>query len=181
MQLMARTVLQDCRNAIYDHSIKLQGESFRISWVAIITLLRTVGHVLRKVDSQLSKDHKVVIDNHWQALNSSKPEPKIFWGFIEQERNNVLKQYKFGVERWMQVPGPVLPQGPTVLRMDMANSRGGRWVNENSFPIHTQIPSGPFKGWKESDVIEMAASWWDEQLSEIEDSLIERGVNVELG
>lgn len=178
---MARTVLQDCRNAISNHDIRLQGESFRISWVAIVTLLQTIGHVLSKVDSQLSANHKIVIDNHWKALNFSKPEPKIFWEFIEQERNNVLKQYQLGVARWMQLPALVLPQGSTVMMVDMANSRGGGGVNENLYPIHTQITSGPFRGRKEFDVIAEAADWWGEQLSEIEAALVKRGINVELG
>jgi hypothetical protein len=71
---------------------------WRISWIAGIALLRAIGHVLDKVDSIKSAKHKKAIARLWSSWKSDKSTNWIFWDFIEQERNNILKIFKFGVE-----------------------------------------------------------------------------------
>lgn len=72
----------------------LNDEELRVHWVSTICLLRMVGHVLHKVDSKLSITHKSVIEKWWFKINQNKPEPKIFWTFINESRNLVLKEYE---------------------------------------------------------------------------------------
>ncbi len=69
---------------------------WRMYWVAGIALLRTIGHVLAKVDSQTSAKHSQEIDDLWTRLKSDREASWIFWEFIEKERNNLLKTYSFG-------------------------------------------------------------------------------------
>jgi len=69
-------------------------EELRVYWVSTICLLRMIGHVLHKVDSKLSITHKAVIDKWWSEINQNKPEPTIFWTFINESRNLVLKEYE---------------------------------------------------------------------------------------
>jgi hypothetical protein len=71
---------------------------WRIYWVAGLALLRTTGHVLDKIDAGISEQHRRIIDATWDSWKRSRLENAIFWDFIEQERNNLLKTYKFGVE-----------------------------------------------------------------------------------
>jgi hypothetical protein len=59
-------------------------------------LLRTVGHVLAKSDALKSAKHKIEIDKLWIEWKSTPKENAIFWNFIEEERNNILKAYTFG-------------------------------------------------------------------------------------
>lgn len=59
----------------------------------------------------ISTEMREAINHAWDKLKARKPDPKIFWDFIEAERNNVLKVYEFG------------PRIRTTLRT------GTTWVN----------------------------------------------------
>lgn len=69
---------------------------WRIYWVAGVALLRTIGHVLAKVDAKLSHRHSQLIGDAWKQFQKDKDRNAIFWDFIEKERNNLLKTYSFG-------------------------------------------------------------------------------------
>ncbi|WP_313002781.1 hypothetical protein [Brevundimonas sp.] len=69
---------------------------WRIYWVARLALLRTVGHVLAKVDAKTSSKHADAIDELWKGFQADRAGSTIFWDFIERERNNLLKTYSFG-------------------------------------------------------------------------------------
>ena len=71
---------------------------WRMHWVFAVVMLRTVGHVLAKVDSRKSNVHERVIQGCWTQWKAHKAENWVFWDFIENERNNILKAYEFGVE-----------------------------------------------------------------------------------
>ena len=71
---------------------------WRLYWVAGIALLRTIGHVLNKVDSTTSITHKRAVDQAWADWKSNPSDNGIFWDFIEKERNNLLKTYDFGAK-----------------------------------------------------------------------------------
>lgn len=61
-------------------------------------MLRSVGHVLHKVDANTSAKHKLVINEFWQSWRSAKIDNWIFYDFIEQERNDILKLFSFGAQ-----------------------------------------------------------------------------------
>lgn len=65
---------------------------WRIIWIAGVTLLRVIGHVLHKVDAQKSASHLQAINGTWNWIKSQE----IFSEFIEKERNSVLKTYTSG-------------------------------------------------------------------------------------
>ncbi|MGK9052131.1 hypothetical protein [Neorhizobium petrolearium] len=69
---------------------------WKLPWVAGIALLRTIGHVLAKVDAKASPAHSREIERFWQSLKSDRESSRVFWDFIENERNNLLKTYTFG-------------------------------------------------------------------------------------
>ena len=94
--LRAREVLADCELALADFEAAGPTPYWRTRWTGLVALLRSVGHVLHKVDASRSGDLKKVIATEWGTLNRSKPEPRILWDFIEDERNNILKAYEFG-------------------------------------------------------------------------------------
>lgn len=71
---------------------------WKIFWVAGVATLRIVGHVLDKVDCCSSDVHKAEINRLWVEWKADRAEHTIFWDFIEEERNSILKTYKFGAE-----------------------------------------------------------------------------------
>lgn len=159
----ARVVLQDAKHAIARHNDTLQSEAFRVSWFAIIGLLRAVGHVLDKVDSEASPAMKQAIKDKWSQLQRTRPEPKIFWGFIEGERNRFLKNYEHGISRSITVPAATEGYWVTV---DCGNSRGGEFAPGSK--LESFISDGPYAGCYEKDVAWQAYDWWAAYLDEVD-------------
>ena len=71
---------------------------WRLHWVSGLALLRTIGHVLAKVDARASPAHAEKVDGLWAKLKDDRKTAAIFWDFIEEERNNLLKTYTFGAK-----------------------------------------------------------------------------------
>ena len=174
MTTKARTVLQDVKVAIGLHGDHLSGEAFRVSWFGIVGLLRAIGHVLSKVDADSDPALKKAINQKWLELQQSKPEPTIFWGFIEEERNRFLKNYEHGITRLK-----VFKLGSTQggLSLDLANSRNGftQCLSLPQIPDEIKdrttvsfITDGPFAGRNEKEIAQEACQWWDSYLTDIE-------------
>lgn len=92
----AREALEDCRVALGDLSDEVQGRQWRVRWFACVVLLRAVGHVLDKVDGPRDPKLRRAIDQWWATLNASKPNPAIFWSFIDEDRRNRPPQKDWG-------------------------------------------------------------------------------------
>jgi hypothetical protein len=159
----AHVVLQDVKHAIRNYDCSLQAEAFRISWFTVISLLRAVGHVLKNQDANTSPALAQAISDKWRQLQDSKPQPLIFWGFIEFERNRFLKEYVAGVTRTATIETLIPGVYATV---DLANLRGGVVT---SLPTpQSYLSSGPFEGQIEKDVAWRAYEWWQEYLRDVE-------------
>jgi hypothetical protein len=165
MTKAARLVLDDCRYALAHHSEDLQGEAFRVSWVRIVALLRAVGHILEKVDARCDPLLAQIIDSEWKKLKATKPEPRILWEFIEQERNNVIKLYEIGVDRGIRINGPQMQGHQTTIEIDLVKIRGGRFESQ---PAFSHIRSGTFVGRPEKEVAQEAIDWWERYLDNID-------------
>jgi hypothetical protein len=152
MSLTARTVLSDCKNAHVLLEDELDKIRFRLFWVAGVALLRAVGHVLQKVDGERSPAIKLQIQRAYSEWKSEKEANAIFWEFIEDERNNILKEYAIG---FLSGPVEVLaqPNGEIVL------------LDENLF---CPIAEGRYAGEDGRDVMADAIAWWERQLDAIE-------------
>jgi hypothetical protein len=89
----------DCVDVLFEFQNSEQDEErseWRLYWVAGISLLRTIGHVLAKIDVMASPRHRAEIDRLWDGWKADRAQSSIFWDFIEKERNNLLKTYSFG-------------------------------------------------------------------------------------
>lgn len=71
---------------------------WRMYWVYAVVNLRIIGHVLDKVDAQKSEKIGKIVKASWVEWNAKRDDHSIFWEFIENERNNILKTYRLGVE-----------------------------------------------------------------------------------
>jgi hypothetical protein len=90
----ARLVLDDCREARAQLMEGIQGATWRVRWVTMVVLLRTVLHVLDKVDAPTDAALSEASRKAWNAVKATRPEPTILWGFIEEDRNLLLKTYE---------------------------------------------------------------------------------------
>jgi len=146
MTKAAREVLEDCRGAVDEIGGGVQGRAWRRRWVAAVVLLRTVGYVLREVDRHISSGYRNAIDEAWVKLKRTKPDPAIFWEFIEAERNNIVHEYAVGAGQGVTVyPGQNRPSDH-----------------------HYLINYGLFAGQDQREVLRQAIVWWEIYLDEID-------------
>ena len=129
----------------------------------MVALLRAVGHVLDKVDGAATPALRRAVDEEWRKLNQSKPEPAIFWSFIDDERNVVVKEYRFrGAHAW----------GVGVTSLTAAVLKTGETVTVTAMPpgdlqIHV-FDEGPFAGRQHHDVADEALRWWRSYLDGVD-------------
>jgi hypothetical protein len=123
---------------------------FRLLWVAGVALARAVGHVLDKVDANQDERLAEIIRSRYTAWKQNRPTNRIFWDFIEDERNRVLKEYSVG---FLSGPIKIVAAGDSFE------------LNENLF---NPLGDGAFAGEDCRDVLGLAIEWWEQQLAEIE-------------
>jgi hypothetical protein len=172
MTARARLVLGDAKAALARHKGVVMGPEFRASWFAVVGLLRAVGHVLLKVDASTDPKLASAVETCWAELNRSKPDPVIFWGFIDSERNRFLKNYEHGITR-VRIFRTSSPHN--VLALDLANAEKGVQLLSVRVPDDVQdrsivsvLSDGPFAGTPEIEVATRAIDWWEQYLARIE-------------
>jgi len=150
--MKAKQVLEDCRRAHSLLELETDPQIFRILFVSAVTLCRAVGHVLDKVDSREHPELEVPVKNWWNNLNSDKTKNTIFHNFIEQQRNNIVKEYVFSHDDQDQ-PIIVLPEMEAFTLDEL---------------LFCPITDGEFAGEDCRDILNEAIKWWDEQLTKLE-------------
>lgn len=167
MELKAELVVKDCAHALSKYDQTLQGVELRLSWWNIISLLRAVGHVLDKVDSKASLRHAQIIKQEFQTLKESKPEPAIFWLFIDSERNRFLKEYDHSIRRQVSENPPLGKAGFKVsVHLDNIVGPPIGYSGDNLY-IESFIKEGPYKDRNELEVAKEAKDWWVSYLEKI--------------
>jgi len=160
--LKAREVLDDCRFALREFRTDPMGQEFRVRWVAAVTLLRAVGHVLRKVDGESSPRAKEAVRHAWERLPKDDP----LWRFIDDERNNVLKEYGFGAGQGVAIHVSSLGDG--IVYGVVVGSQEVTYV----------MNSGPFKGRDPRDLIEEGLRLWETVLEAVETDIAGAGADA---
>jgi hypothetical protein len=163
MTTTARLVLSDCESVLASIKEDMPTVLWRPRWAGLVALLRAVGHVLAKVDGTHSPEAGQVVADAWNALTKSKPEPRILWQFIEEERNNVLKTYEFG-------PAMNITIRPGTAHLNLAT---GDTYSSPSEPttFDAFMRSGAFEGQDPLTLCRDAIEFWRAHLDKI-DSLI---------
>ncbi len=160
--------MDDCRVAIEALDECEFGPEWRRSWVTVVALLRAVGHVLQKVDAPTDARMAKVIRQQYESLKRSRLEPAIYWGFIEGERNHVLKEYRFSGRH----------SSTTGSSSSMSLAVGdGQIVTVTRDPpgqLHMHVfDEGPFVGRHQVAVAKVAVEWWESYLAEVQTRLRE--------
>ena len=157
--MKAKLVLNDCRVALAWAEDAETEQEFRVRWVAVVALLRAVGHVLDKVDTMSSPHLSAAIKEKWKEWQANREDNQIFWKFIEAERNNILKQYEAGYEA-----------GDITVVVEGAGAPESFLLGDALYkPLKSD---GPYEGEDARDVAQEAISWWERQLSAIESGKI---------
>ena len=169
MTTTARYVLSDCERVLGSMKEEMPSELWRPGWAGLIALLRAVGHVLDKVDGAHSPEAKQVIKDAWNELKKSKPQPRIFWQFVDDERNSILKTYEFG-------PAMNITIRPGTAHLNLAT---GDTSSSPSGPttFDAFMRSGSFEGQEPLTLCRDAIEFWRVYLDKI-DRLIANRVTL---
>jgi hypothetical protein len=150
--LVAWDVLKDCEQALEMLQKEDSFDKFRVIWVAAMAQVRAVGHVLHKVDGGRNPKLKKIIEDAFSDWKRNKGENVIFWDFIENERNSVLKQYEFG---FLFGPiGVIVPAEDEFVELYEG--------------LFCPILEGYYEGEDCRDVLTEAIKWWIFQLNKID-------------
>jgi hypothetical protein len=162
----AREVLSRCE---YFYG-KLREDPAGIDWEAqfsaALALLRSVGHVLDKTDGATNILLDAKEKEWWKDINANKNNHAIFWEFIENERNLILKE---GQLRAGQSTA-VFIQGVSAIGLAGGQSLPPPLSSPKALTANHSyhMNDGMFAGRDPRDLIELAIQWWNAQLIEIE-------------
>lgn len=156
--LAARIVLADCRVCLSRLEQEDDHTSFRINWVAMCAMLRAVGHVLNKVDGPAGSEARraLIADKYRIWTKSTDAVHAVFRDFIDNERNAVLKEYRFGYNE-------------ALIQVELHSVESGERVVAALPPgVYRPYDAGHFNGVDTRDLALEAIEWWDRELKEIE-------------
>jgi len=109
MTIRARLVLEDAKAAAQELPEGQSGprdeSTIRRRLVATMALLRTVGNVLKDVDSKTSEALRRAIKEKWE-----QPKPLIFTEFIDGYRSAILKRYEQPEIEFDTIMGTLFPR-----------------------------------------------------------------------
>ncbi|MFL6725883.1 MAG: hypothetical protein ACJ8FS_05145 [Sphingomicrobium sp.] len=101
----------------------------------------------------------------FQRWKSDDPEHEIFREFIEPERNNILKEYRFRHHPLDEVPVAV---ELTLCSLTNAEMRHHAEIFELGDNVYRPMLDGYREGDDARDVLEEALDWWERQLDAID-------------
>lgn len=148
--LAARRVLRDAYRARHELDKAFQSDGAatrRLRWVAVITLLRAVGHALDSVDVRRSPAMNEAAKAAWTRWRQNSLHHLIFHEFIKRERDVVLKEYRFTTGRMATVGDPektIESTGPSTVLL----------IGDRSYSA--------------LQAVDAALAWWEAEISQIE-------------
>ena len=135
--IRSRRVLEDCEIAFGKFSSQPVASEFRLILVNCFALLRAIGHVAKNE----AEDNGILFEV--QKIWSQIKNDDLFIHFIDEFRNNVLKEYKSSVS-WASI------------------------TSEKSHRMEYKINEGYYKNYDVRDLIKESIEWWKKYLDQIE-------------
>ena len=96
LELRAWQVWEDAIEAIRrldERTFNEPNTNWRVDFVAAVTLLRAIGHILHHFDREVSQEHKRRIDHRWPGMKS---DPIFKW--LDDARGDAIKVYELGAD-----------------------------------------------------------------------------------
>jgi hypothetical protein len=169
MTRAARQVLADCVIALEMLEAEQDLVRWRVHWAGALALLRAVGHVLHKVDGADPKVRRQ-IDIAYRRWKSQRTENAVFLEFIEQERNNILKEYRFNLHPLDNVDVAITLTAKHYETGNIVQIPEIIPIGEN---IYRPIVDGYSDGDDARDVYQEALDWWEVELAAIDCAISE--------
>lgn len=160
MTKAARMVLDDCRIALSMLEEETDLSRWRVHWAAAMVLARAVGHVLKKVDGSNSVIERAADEAH-ERWKGDIIEHEIFREFIDKERNNIIKEYRFNIHPSEEVSVIV---ATAVMDVATGSVQEINQVYPLGFNIYRPILDGYREGDDARDVLKDAIDWWEREL-----------------
>ena len=135
--IKSRRVLADCELALEKFSLNPIASEFRLILVNCFALLRAIGHVAKSE----AEEYGILYENKiiWNQIKNDD----LFIHFIDEFRNNVLKEYKSAVS-WASV------------------------TSEENHRMEYLINEGFYKNHDVRELIQESVKWWRNYLDQIE-------------
>src|SRR5713226_7819790 len=86
--MVCKSVLQDVEQCLEWLEEESDEFRFRMALIVAVTLIRTVGHVLRNVDGSQHPTLMEIITRRFHEWKRDRAKARVFWEFIEAERNS---------------------------------------------------------------------------------------------
>lgn len=144
--LKAQDALDNAFEAIND--LECGAGRWKSSWITAVTELRSVGHILEKVDSKVSAVARKVIKEHWDEWREKKDGGTWFTEFIDSTRNTLLKE------------GAGLPTAT--------------YISHGEYDEYTHWQLTMDDGADGVPILREAAEWLQDELESIEEEIEER-------
>jgi hypothetical protein len=90
------------------------------------------------------------MDEAWERPRATKPEPRVFWGFIDDERHKVVHLYDVGA------------------RVNITITPGGGGSGSSPTTSDFTMRAGPFEGRDPRELCGDAIAFWRGYLDEID-------------
>jgi hypothetical protein len=164
---MAREVLADCEIALEMLEAEQDMARWRVHWAGALALVRAVGHVLHKVDGA-APDVRQQVDAAYKRWKSQKAKNAVFWEFIEDERNNIMKEYRFNLHPLDHVDVAVMMTVRHPETGELSQVPQVVPIGEN---IYRPVLDGYSEGNDARDVYREALDWWATELATIDRTL----------
>ena len=128
-----------------------------VLWLAAITGLRAVGHVLAKTDKSNHPELASTIDQWWLELNANKHAEgnRIFFEFIDVERNDTIKEFEIKYDK----------QPQCICVIQQCNSQSTEHLFESDGLLYIPMQDGSYAGEDVRDLIAEAIKWWELQFA----------------
>jgi hypothetical protein len=162
--IRAREILDYCRRGLEMLQRDPTGDDRVIQWAGTLSLLRTVGDALEKVDARADAKFRNAQSAWWKQIDVCRPS--IFWKFIRRDRNLLLHEAELTAGQSTTV---------TLTGVEATALAGGQ---PNPPPKPAQpapaashsyhIKSGFYAGRDPRTLIEEAIAWWERQIVQIE-------------
>jgi len=169
---MTQQVLSDCKVALAELWKNPPGQQWRIQWVGMLALLRTVANTIDfyKTDPAIHPDLQKELQDFYVRMGAGKNTntPPIYWCFIREDTNNLLHYWRFSAshhvtalrddgimttEKWSAQP----------TRLHSVDTSG---EHQGFTPGSTYLmKSGPFKDQDQRDVVQQAIDWYQDEIS----------------
>lgn len=155
--LRASIPLSDSMNATFSLCHAEHSQNWRAEFIVAITTLRTVGHVLHKVDCKIYPEIAPTVNDRFRRWKQGKGDDELFVHFIENARNLLLKTYAFPSDEG------------AVFKTDSSGELAP------GDPDPDRVASGYFCGSSVIGLLQHSHNWWQRELAEIAEFITTTG------